>query len=213
MKIGIYGGTFDPPHLGHMRAAQAAISLLGLDQLILIPAKLPPHKKLSLASASPSHRLAMTRLMGIMPTEFSRISLGAIPTVLAGVLFGPVAGGLVGFVSDLVGCLFTGYGYNPLFCVPPILYGVCGGLFRGILAQKVTFLRVLLAIAPAAILGSILYQSWALGFVSGKGFWFYLSTRSIQHTITAVVGAVVINLLFRTKLFQRMGVWPPKKAE
>lgn len=158
-------------------------------------------------------QVAMTRLMGIMPTEFSRISLGAIPTVLAGVLFGPVAGGLVGFVSDLVGCLFTGYGYNPLFCVPPILYGVCGGLFRGLLAQKVTFLRVLLAIAPAALLGSILYQSWALGFVSGKGFWFFFSTRAVQHIITAVVGAVIINLLFRTKLFQNMGVWPPKKPE
>ena len=53
---------------------------------------------------------------------------------LFGVVFNadglPVAGALVGFVADFVGCLFSGYGYNPLFCVPPILYGVCGGLLR-----------------------------------------------------------------------------------
>ena len=44
VKIGIYGGTFDPPHLGHMAAAQAAIAVLGLDKLIFMPAKRPPHK-------------------------------------------------------------------------------------------------------------------------------------------------------------------------
>ena len=73
---------------------------------------------------------ALARLVGFMPSAVSRFSIEAIPTFLAGVLFGPLAGGLVGFVADLVGALFSGYGYNPMFCVPPILYGVCGGLFR-----------------------------------------------------------------------------------
>lgn len=63
MKVGIYGGTFDPPHLGHMRAARAALGLLGLDELILIPAKQPPHKALSEGSAPAEDRLAMTELM------------------------------------------------------------------------------------------------------------------------------------------------------
>lgn len=156
-------------------------------------------------------QVAMARLFGLMPSEFARFSIEAIPTILAGVLFGPVAGGLVGFVADLVGCMFSGYGYNPLFCVPPILYGVCGGLLRGLLIRKVNVWRVLLVIAPAAILGSIVYQSWALGFVYGKGFWFFFSTRSVQFAITMVVEAVIIHLLFRAKVFQQMGIWPPKK--
>lgn len=37
MNIGIYGGTFDPPHLGHTIAAKAAMSALKLDRLLLIP--------------------------------------------------------------------------------------------------------------------------------------------------------------------------------
>ena len=63
MKIGIYGGTFNPPHLGHMAAARTAAAVLELDKLLLIPAAIPPHKPLPAGSASAEQRLAMTRLM------------------------------------------------------------------------------------------------------------------------------------------------------
>lgn len=43
-KIGVYGGTFNPPHRGHMLAAREAVERLGLDQLLLIPDAVPPHK-------------------------------------------------------------------------------------------------------------------------------------------------------------------------
>ena len=63
MKIGIYGGTFNPPHLGHMAAARTAAAVLGLDKLILIPAATPPHKQLPDGSPTPDQRLSMVRLM------------------------------------------------------------------------------------------------------------------------------------------------------
>ena len=62
MKIGIYGGTFDPIHLGHMAAAKYAAGYLGLDKLYLIPAGIPPHKTLSSNAAQAEDRLAMTKL-------------------------------------------------------------------------------------------------------------------------------------------------------
>lgn len=76
MKIGIYGGTFDPPHLGHMLAAKWAKELLGLDKLILIPTRTPPHKELDRCSAPPEARLEMTRLMAaaIEPTGSVTVS-------------------------------------------------------------------------------------------------------------------------------------------
>ena len=59
-RIGIYGGTFDPPHLGHLRAAQAAIDGLQLDRLLLLPASCSPGKT---APQTPDdHRLEMLRL-------------------------------------------------------------------------------------------------------------------------------------------------------
>ncbi len=63
MRIGIYGGTFNPPHLGHLVAAQAAVSQLELDRLLFIPAATPPHKQLPQGTPTQDHRLEMTRLM------------------------------------------------------------------------------------------------------------------------------------------------------
>ena len=62
MNIGIYGGTFDPPHWGHITAARAAMEQLGLDRLVLIPDRVPPHKALPEGSASPEQRLEMAAL-------------------------------------------------------------------------------------------------------------------------------------------------------
>lgn len=61
-RIGIYGGTFNPPHIGHMRAAQQAVSQLRLDRLLLIPDRIAPHKQLPDGSADPNQRLAMLRI-------------------------------------------------------------------------------------------------------------------------------------------------------
>ena len=78
MKIGIYGGTFNPPHLGHLAAARAAVDALGLDKLLLVPAALPPHKELPPGTPAAEHRLAMTQRMAdalLMPEVVSVSSL------------------------------------------------------------------------------------------------------------------------------------------
>ena len=62
-KIGLFGGTFNPPHIGHLRAAQACVQRLGLDRLLSVPARLPPHKTLPADSATPRQRLFMAELM------------------------------------------------------------------------------------------------------------------------------------------------------
>ncbi len=62
MRIGIIGGTFNPPHTGHINAARAAVKELSLSRLIFIPSYTPPHKQLAENSATPEQRLYMTRL-------------------------------------------------------------------------------------------------------------------------------------------------------
>ena len=61
-KIGIFGGSFNPPHRGHILALEEFQRRLSLDRVLLIPAAIPPHKVLSGNSPSGEHRLEMTRL-------------------------------------------------------------------------------------------------------------------------------------------------------
>jgi nicotinate-nucleotide adenylyltransferase len=61
VRIGILGGTFNPPHLGHLVCAQEAYLQLGLTRVILIPARIPPHKPVD-DEPGIEHRLELCRL-------------------------------------------------------------------------------------------------------------------------------------------------------
>ena len=162
--------------------------------------------------------VVLARLMGLMPEQSARFSLESVPIFLAGMLFGPVAGGMVGFGADFVGCLFSAYGYNPIFCVPPILYGVFAGLFRHWLAKGVTIPRLAAVLLLPIPLGSVLYQSCTLSYMYYDGAFLqglvmYLTTRGIQFSIMLVLDTLVVWLLVRAGIFERMGIWPPKRKE
>ncbi len=60
-RIGIFGGTFDPPHKGHIAIAEKAMKQLSLDTIYFVPAYLPPHK-LQHYSITAKHRLTMVKL-------------------------------------------------------------------------------------------------------------------------------------------------------
>ena len=60
MRIGLYGGTFDPIHFGHLRAAESAREGIGLDLVAFLPSAVPPHRAKPLSAAD--DRLAMARL-------------------------------------------------------------------------------------------------------------------------------------------------------
>ena len=91
MRLGIFGGTFDPPHVGHLLAASDAFEYLSLNRLVFVPAAMQP-LKVGRPSAAPSaHRLAMVRLMmdgdprfGIDPVEVEREGLSYTVETLRG---------------------------------------------------------------------------------------------------------------------------------
>ena len=61
-KIGIYGGTFNPPHTGHLHAAKQALETLELDQLLMIPDRIAPHKEIPAGSPTPEQRMEMLQI-------------------------------------------------------------------------------------------------------------------------------------------------------
>lgn len=78
MKTGIYGGTFNPIHLGHLHILREFIRRLSLDRVLLIPTRTPPHKQAH-ALANAGDRLAMCRLaarsIAETPVEISQAEL------------------------------------------------------------------------------------------------------------------------------------------
>jgi len=151
----------------------------------------------------------MARFLAVAPSESVRFSFESVPIFLSGVLFGPIAGAMVGFCSDFLGCLFSPYGFNPLLSFPPVLYGIFGGIFQCFLAKKVSFFRILLSLLPPVVLGSILVQSFVLNYLYGSGFLVLLSARSIQFAVVLVLDALLIRILFKSKVLGTARLWPP----
>jgi nicotinate-nucleotide adenylyltransferase len=91
VRLGIFGGSFDPPHAGHLLAAIDAAEALCLDEVRFVPAAVQPFK-VGRATAAPEHRLAMTqRLVDGVPgfmadaTEIERSGLSFTVDTLAAV--------------------------------------------------------------------------------------------------------------------------------
>ena len=59
MKIGIFGGTLNPIHFGHLRSAEEAMEAFALDKVLFVPSAIPPFRKEDVAS--PNHRMEMAR--------------------------------------------------------------------------------------------------------------------------------------------------------
>ncbi len=81
MRIGILGGTFNPPHIGHLVCAQEACIELGLDHVLFVPARTPPHKPVT-DEPGPQHRFELCRLavsaderFAVSDIEFAREGL------------------------------------------------------------------------------------------------------------------------------------------
>jgi nicotinate-nucleotide adenylyltransferase len=83
MRIGIFGGTFDPPHVGHLLAASDAIDALALDRVVFIPAAEQPLKA-GMIVASARDRLAM---VGLAIRDDPRFSVDAIEIERGGLSF------------------------------------------------------------------------------------------------------------------------------
>ena len=76
MKLGVLGGTFNPPHIGHLVCAQEAHDQLGLDRVVLMPAGQPPHKAIAAdPGAEARHELCRLAIGGDERFAVSRLEL------------------------------------------------------------------------------------------------------------------------------------------
>lgn len=160
--------------------------------------------------------IVMARLMSFAPPPVTRWSLDKFPLFLSGMFFGPLVGAMTGFVADFLGSLMQ-YGFDPIYCLPPILFGLVGGLCRHFLAKGNFLPRLIICYLIPVVFFAWIWQSFAIAFKQSTGdallptFLTFLGSRGIQFAIIAPLEIAIIYLLMRTNMFSRMKVWPPSQ--
>ena len=165
------------------------------------------HSKLSVRTLT---MLALLTAMSIIfarvltvSTGFLRFNLGALPTHLAAVWFGPAGGFAVGAVADLIGGTLSGYSINPLITLGAGSVGLVSGLLFQKLSSLRLGLRLQISILAGHLVGSVVINSLALPIFYGYQ-WPVLAARIPNAIVLSAVNTVLVRILLENKALAAM---------
>lgn len=138
----------------------------------------------------------LKRLQLPIANDFLRISFENTPILLAGYLYGSLAGGIVGICADPLGCLLCGYALNPIILLGAGLIGGIAGLFgrHGCLARPCLWLSV----SAAHLLGSVCVKSIGIRLYFATPLT-VLALRVPTYLLTACLEGFILSLLLKNK--------------
>lgn len=131
-------------------------------------------------------------------TGFLRFNLGALPVLLAAVLFGPAGGFAVGAVADMIGGVLSGYAINPLITLGAGAVGlVTGFCWRHLPGQNLT-LRLGTSILLGQFVGSMVINSLALHLFYNYP-WSVLAARIPNALVLSAVNTLLMRILLQNR--------------
>lgn len=146
--------------------------------------------------------LVLTRVL-VIDLGAYRITVGSVCTILAGLWLGPVAGGICGLCSDIVGCFLKGYAVNPFITVAAILWGVIPALMRVFFTnrtKKGKTVIISLSVIITGVLSSLVITTAGLVLLLGYNFYAIMPGRIVQFVIMMPVYCVLTCLLYFSPL-------------
>ena len=146
--------------------------------------------------------IVLGKYMAITTPVF-RFSFENLPILMAGIFFGPIIGGTVGLIADLVGCLMVGYTINPIITVGAVLIGILSGTIARIATRKgraLTPFALCLAVAVSHVIGSMIVKSVGMKLYFNTP-WETLLWRAPLYVIIGTLECTVLILLTRHKVF------------
>ena len=165
------------------------------------------HSKLSVRTLT---MLALLTAMSIIfarvltvSTGFLRFNLGALPTHLAAVWFGPAGGFAVGAVADLIGGTLSGYSINPLITLGAGSVGLVSGLLFQKLSSLRLGLRLQISILAGHLVGSVVINSLVLHIFYGYR-WPVLAARIPNAIVLSAINTVLVRILLENKALAAM---------
>ncbi len=158
--------------------------------------------------------IILSRFCVIWITNSIRISFGNIPIILAGILFGPLAGGLVGAASDILGAAFlSGLGWYPPITISPILMGVIPGLLHMLVVRKLSWVRMACVVLPADIIAAMGWSTFCLYTLYGTPISVLLTVRIPLYLAIAFLETSILFMLCKSNIFVKTAVWPKNTAQ
>ncbi len=144
-------------------------------------------------------QIVMTRLL-VIDLGFARFSIGNTATIMAGLWFGPVAGGIVGGAADLIGSFLKGYAPNPLIWVSAVLWGVLPVLFMRWSArlQIHRAIRLACSVILTSAICTMGFTYAGLVLFLGYDFRAIFVTRLIQLAVMTPVICVLVFCLYNS---------------
>lgn len=158
--------------------------------------------------------IILTRVLAIS-LPFARFTFGSAATVLCGLWFGPVAGGLCGLIADIVGALMQGYAINPFITVAAVLWGVIPALvFPRVNGSKTKrIIGLCVSIVVTSIICTLGFTYAGLVLMLGYDFYAILPTRLGQFAIMTPAYCVVVAILYYSPLTSMLkGTRTPARA-
>lgn len=144
--------------------------------------------------------IVLTRMFAFMLFDGTvRISLGSIPIMLSGIIMGPLVGGLVGAISDVIGITIVSQGVPHIgFTLSSALTGIIPGLLMHSsfknknTSSKKLFALVVLSVLAVSIIVSMCLNTFWLSQLQGKAFLVLLPTRLIGTVLIGIASVVIL---------------------
>lgn len=117
--------------------------------------------------------IVATRVLGVQYGQFLRLSFGGVPIILAGIVFGPVPGAMVGIAADLIGFMLNPMGgaYFPGFTLTSALTGFIPPLILRLGSGPRTAGKLFGAVAVTQVVTNVCLNSWWLYIMFGPAMW------------------------------------------
>lgn len=145
------------------------------------------------------------KYLAISGGEILRFSFENLPIIMAGMLFGPAAGVLVGVVADLVGCVLVGYTVNPLVTMGAAAIGFLSGFMWMLLKRgSIPYVfRIILTVLVAHLVGSVFIKTLGLAAFYAIPVWALMLWRLLNYLLVGSVEGILLFFMMKNKLLTR----------
>ena len=132
----------------------------------------------------------------------ARFSLACVCTMISGLWFGPVCGGMVGGLQDVIGCILSGYPPNPLILISSTLYGVLPPILFAVLKKRIPWRFAAMCISVAVTMAVCSFGFTTPGLILFYGYHplAVLQMRLLQYVIMMPVYCIVLWALYESPL-------------